>query len=63
VLDPARLRKDLPELRLRRAADPGLVVEDERARAGRALVEREYESIRQRRSSFKPGLRRARAAA
>ena len=43
VLDPAGLREDLPELLLRRRDDASRVVEDERARAGRALVEGEDE--------------------
>ena len=41
VLDPARLREDLPELLLRRAADGAVAVEHERARTGGALVEGE----------------------
>ncbi len=43
VLDPARLREDLPELLLRDRAHGAGMVEDERARAGRALVECEDE--------------------
>ena len=43
VLDPARLRKDLPELLLRDRANRARVIEDERARTGRALVEGEDE--------------------
>ena len=43
VLDPARLREDLPELLLRDRVNPAGVVEQQCARAGRALVEGEYE--------------------
>ena len=41
VFDPAGLREVLRELALRRAADARPLVEDERPRTGRALVERE----------------------
>jgi hypothetical protein len=39
VLDPAGLRKYLPELALRNRADGALAIEEEGTRAGRALVE------------------------
>ena len=41
VLDPAGLRKDLCELLLRDRADGAVVIEDDGARTGRALIERE----------------------
>jgi hypothetical protein len=42
VLDPARLRQDLVVLHLSRRDDPALVVEDDRPRARRALVDSDY---------------------
>ena len=41
VLDPSRPRENLPELLLRHAANVSIVIEDDRARTGRALIERE----------------------
>ena len=41
VLDPARLRKDLLELPLPDGDDGAVVIEDDGARAGRALIEGE----------------------
>jgi hypothetical protein len=41
VLDPAGLGEDLPEFLLRRARNPPVVVEEDGARAGGALVESE----------------------
>ena len=43
VLDPAGLRKDLPEFALRDRAHGARVIEEEGARAGRALIERKDE--------------------
>jgi hypothetical protein len=39
MLDPARLREDLPEFFLSDGSDRSIVVEDDGARARRALVE------------------------
>ena len=43
MLDPAGLRKELPEFLLRDRADRAGMIEEEGAGAGRALVEREDE--------------------
>ena len=43
VLDPARLRENLPKFLLRDRADSAGMIEDERARTGRALIECEDE--------------------
>jgi hypothetical protein len=42
VFDPAGLRKDLPEFLLTDRDDRGVVIENDGARAGGALIEREY---------------------
>jgi len=44
VLDPARLGKDLRKLLLRNGTDRAILPEDDRARAGRALVKCKYEA-------------------
>src|SRR5439155_2648916 len=41
VLDPACVRKDLPEFLLRDRANAAVAIEDDRARAGRALIQRQ----------------------
>ena len=43
VFDPARLRKMLCEFSLRQRADVAVVIEQNRARAGRALIDGEDE--------------------
>ncbi len=58
VLDPARPRKVLPELRVGTARDPPLAVEDEAGGPGRPLVDREdHPRSDLRRPGFMPGPR------